>query len=224
MAGIMKDCPCKTKTDEEIKYEQVMENAWTRDPSGRLEVKLPWKVDPSTLSNNRWQAIQRDQRLAYQMARNVEIQELFANQVEEMISMGILKEVDKNYPTRYLPLLAVVDLNRESTKIRVCLDAKSRHQKLSINDALLKGKMEIPNIIEMITKFRCGKIALIGDIQKMYWQINLHKGDQKYHGVVWNSKTYVFTRVCFGEKPSSPIAEEAMLRISKDGKDTHSNA
>ena len=41
IAGISKDCPCQLKTDEEVKYEKVMYSSWSRDNSGRFEVKLP---------------------------------------------------------------------------------------------------------------------------------------------------------------------------------------
>ena len=44
MAGVSKECPCQIKSDDEIKYEQVMQKAWSRDEFGRFEVKLPWKV------------------------------------------------------------------------------------------------------------------------------------------------------------------------------------
>ena len=152
------------------------------------------------------------------------MKKLFTKQIQEMISNGILKEVDESYPKRYLPLLAVTDLERESTKVRVCLDARTRHQNISMNDVLLKGRLEIPNILTIIMKYRTGEIVLIGDIQKMYWQIKIHESDHKYHGIVWNAKTFVFTRICFGEKPSSPIAEESMIRVSQAGKNTHPEA
>ena len=42
-----------------------------------------------------------------------------------MISLVMLRKVDSSYPKRYLPLLAVVDLEKESTKVRVCLDSKT---------------------------------------------------------------------------------------------------
>ena len=77
-AGIMKDCPCQLKTDDEIKYEKAMENAWTTDLTGRLEVKLPWKVNPSTLPNIRVQALHRDANLKRQLARKPEVEKLFS--------------------------------------------------------------------------------------------------------------------------------------------------
>ena len=137
-----------------------------------------------------------------------------------MVKNGVLMKVEDNYLKRHLPLLAVINMDRETTKVRVCLDAKTKFQRFSLNDALLKGKLEMPDILQVITKFRVGKFAMVGDIQKMFWQIRLHTDDQKYHGVIWNENTYVFTRVCFGDKTSPPIAEESMIKVAHYGKDS----
>ena len=102
-----------------------------------------------------------------------------------MISKGILREVGETYPKRYLPLLTVIYLNGESTKVRVCL---GQIPEIVDERCSLKGKIEISNVLDMLTKFRCGVVALIGDIRKMYWQINLYEDDQKYHCVVWEEK------------------------------------
>ena len=53
----------------------------------------------------------------------------------------------------------------------------------------------------------------------MFWQIKLSEYDQQFHGVVYGSKTFVFTRVCFGDKPSPTIADICMKNISIHGKD-----
>ena len=75
--------------------------------------------------------------LRKQIAKDIDVQNLFNKQIEDMITKGILKEVDGGYPKRYVPLIAVTDLSRESTKVRVCLDAKTKYRDMSLNDALL---------------------------------------------------------------------------------------
>ena len=50
-----------------------------------------------------------------------------------MISNGILLKADPNEVRRYLPLLAVVDLDRESTKVRVCMDSKVKYKGINLN-------------------------------------------------------------------------------------------
>ena len=65
----------------------------------------------------------------------------------------------------------MVNLENDSTKVRVCLDAKSKYKGVSLNDALLKGKLEMADIIQVLIGFRTGYHALLGDISKMFWQI-----------------------------------------------------
>ena len=90
MAGISKECPCLTKTDDELKFEKLMETSWSKDEDGRLQVQLPWKVDPNTLENTRIQAINRDIKIRQQMAKKLGVMKLFAEQINEMIKEGVL--------------------------------------------------------------------------------------------------------------------------------------
>ena len=75
-----------------------------------------------------------------------------------------------------------------------------------------------------LKRFRSGKYTLIGDMSKMFWQIKINEQSQKYHGVIFKGETYVFTRVYFGNKPSTPIAELGMIKVAEHGKTSHPNA
>ena len=135
--------------------------------------------------------------------------------------MKVLRKVEKDVPKRYIPLLAVTDLERESTKVRICMDAKRKFNGVSFNDYLLNGKLEMSDIFQIITKFRAGDSVIQGDIKKMFWQILLSEYDQQFHGVIHNGETYLFTRVCFGDKPSPIIADICMQKIAREGKDEY---
>ena len=222
LAGIYKECACNEKTDDELLFETAMKDAWSVDETGRFEVKLPWKSTRNNLRNNRVQAWSRSMNLEkYLKKKDPGLLKLFQEQVTEMITTDVLREVPPSYPHRYLPLLAVITPEKESTKLRVCLDSKSKFAGLSLNDALLKGKMKMNDIFETILQFRCGKYTLVGDIRKMFWQIKITEEDQKYHGVIFNGKTYVFTRVGFGNNNSPPIADTGMLKMAYNGKESH---
>ena len=127
------------KTDDEILFDDKMKSAWSTDASGRFEVRLSWKIDQETLENNKAQAENRDAKLMQQLKRKKDVQKLFNQQINEMIENGIIRNVDSGYPRSYLPLLAVVNPEKESSKVRVCLDAKCKFNGISLNDALLKG-------------------------------------------------------------------------------------
>ena len=52
MAGILKECPCSTRSDDELKFDKIMETSWKKGEDGRLEVRLSWKIDPNSLEND----------------------------------------------------------------------------------------------------------------------------------------------------------------------------
>ena len=95
---------------------------------------------------SREQAVIRDRQLKKQLEKDPVVRKLFQEQIDAMICKGILKEVNEKYPRRYLPILAVTDLNRKSTKVRVCLDARSKFHGLGMNDLLYKGRINMPDI------------------------------------------------------------------------------
>ena len=70
LAGIYKECQYTIKTDDEIKFEKIMETAWQRNDDSRFQVRLPWKLDPNTLDNNRVQAVSRDIRIYSQLKKS----------------------------------------------------------------------------------------------------------------------------------------------------------
>ena len=140
-AGVKKECVCQLKTDEELKYERAMRNAWSINENGNFQVKLPWEMDPRNLPNNKTQALERDYKLNRQLSKNPEIEELFSEQINEMIKLSVLKPDDVDFPKRYLPLLPVINMERDSTKIRVCVDAKTKcHLLFTDSIVLLKQK------------------------------------------------------------------------------------
>ena len=49
MGWYIERCPCQTKTDDEYKFEKLMEMSWSKGENGRLQVQLAWKVNPNTL-------------------------------------------------------------------------------------------------------------------------------------------------------------------------------
>ena len=98
------------------------------------------------------------------------------------------------------------------------MDAKSKFMGTSFNDYLLKGKLDMTDLFQILTRFRCGLWSIQGVIKKMFWQIKLNRDDECYHGVIYNGQTYVFTRVCFGNKPSPAITNKCMIRISENGR------
>ena len=91
LSRITKECICSVESDDKKKFNQLMKSSWCTGKDGRFEVKLPWKIDPATLENNKEQAISRDIKLNAYLGKHPKIFELFIEQIESMIKEGILR-------------------------------------------------------------------------------------------------------------------------------------
>ena len=219
LAGISKEPESVTKSPEDTEFDRKMEEGMIQDVDGRLKVDMPWNCDPNkVLKNNRAQAVQCDVRLMKELEKDPVVLKLFNEVKNSMIKDGIWKKVDPNYIKRFVPLLTVVKMDRETSKVRVCLDSKRKFGGVCVNDALLKGSFDAVDIFRAITKARTGKHVLIGDMKKMFWQVKMSEEDQRFHGIMCEGETYVFTRVCYGDKPSPSIADYSMRLIARSGK------
>ena len=137
------------KDEEEVQFEKRIKlDNDVKD--NRFQVELPWKYNPDTFKNNRNQAVERDIRLLRQLSKRSEVLVLFQEQIKEMVATGVLRKVDSAYPKRYLPLLAISSLGRESSKVRICLDAKCKFEGISLNDYLFNGRIEINDIFKVL--------------------------------------------------------------------------
>ena len=73
----------------------------------------------------------------------------------------------------------------------------------SLNDTLAVGPMLHPTLDRILLRFRTFRVALTGDIGKMYREILLAPSDQQYHRFLWRAqvdqavKPYCMNRVKF---------------------------
>ena len=98
------------------------------------------------------------------------------------------------------------------------LDSKRKFRGVSANHVLLKGSFDAVDIFCAVTKACSGKYVLIGHMKRMFWQIKISEEDQRFHGIICEGETYVFTRVCYGNKLSPSIADYSMKVIAQAGK------
>ena len=86
---------------------------------------------------------------------------------------------------------------------------------VSLNDCLETGPSLIPNLAEILIRFRRYKVAMIANITKAFLQIQVRKEDQDVHRFLWNQNGVIrimrFARVPFGNK-SSPFLLNATIQ------------
>ena len=137
-------------------------------------------------------------------------------------------EVDKpSCETYYLPHHWVFKEDSTTTKLRVLFDGSAKTSNgQSLNETLMVGAKLQPYLYSTLLRFRFHKIALSGDIAKMYRQIASDKDDKDFHRILWRDnpqepiKHLRMTRVTYGIASSSfhsiRSLQETANRLSDD--------
>ena len=89
---------------------------------------------------------------------------------------------------------------------------------MSLNDCIEAGPSLIPNLVEVLIRFRRWKVALTADISKAFLQIKLARKDRDVHRFLWqldqedsSVRVMRFLRVTFGVK-ASPFLLNATIQ------------
>ena len=189
--------------------------------NGHYEVSLLWRRDCSELSNHFNISYNRLKYLHQRLLKRPEILQEYNNIIQEQHSKGIIERVETCdtmhiKSAHYLPHHAIIRTERETTKLRIVYDgsAKSDAKDLSLNDFLDTGPNYIPKLFELLLRFRCHRIALVGDIEKAFLMIGIAEDDREKLRFLWlknpfevNSEIveYRFNKLVFGLRPSPAI-------------------
>ena len=145
--------------------------------------------------------------------------------IREQVETGVVEEVaelDKVDKVHYLPHQAVVRKDAVTTKVRIVFDASSKGSKTeaSLNDCLHVGPSLNPLLYNILLRFRENTIALVGDIEKAFLNVEVDETDRDCLRFLWvkdidsevhETVVYQFCRVVFGLN-ASPFLLNATLR------------
>ena len=70
-------------------------------------------------------------------------------------------------------------------KIRVVFDCSAKYQGKSLNDLLLNSPNLTNNLFGVLTRFRQERVALMADIESMFYQVKVSKADCSYLCFLW---------------------------------------
>ena len=191
----------------------------------RYSVGLPWKVGHAPLPTNYNNSLSRLKSQLKKLRLYPDILEMYNNVISEQVEMGVIEQVsllEQAQQIHYIPHQAVCRENAETTKLRVVYDAscKDRKSGVSLNDCLHAGPALTPLIFDILLRFRSSRVALVGDIEKAFLNIEVHPEDRDCLRFLWVDDihkadpqivVYKFSRVPFGAK-SSPFLLNAVLQ------------
>ena len=115
------------------------------------------------------------------MKSKPEVLKQYDNVIKEQLSSGVVELVDKSKErevlpgtVHYLPHKEVLKEDRTTTKLRVVYDASAKaHDGTSLNECLLAGPSLTPLLFDLLLRLRINKIALNGDIQKAFLNVEV---------------------------------------------------
>ena len=87
----------------------------------------------------------------------------------------------------YLPHMAVVHKDAETTKVRVLFNASCG---TSLNDCLLVDHPLISLLFDKLVQFRDNRIAIAGDIEKVFLNIEVDPSDCDVLAFLWVDDMY----------------------------------
>uniref|UniRef100_A0A8D9AEK0 Integrase catalytic domain-containing protein n=1 Tax=Cacopsylla melanoneura TaxID=428564 RepID=A0A8D9AEK0_9HEMI len=181
-----------TLTDDDLAL-QKFESA-IRYENNRYYVDFPWKDGcKEDVQSNFGIAIGRLRSLVKRHAKDGVLDACKTN-FDEQLKLGILERVDSspnNTKSHYFPYHAVIRTERETTKIRVVMDASAKQDrnKPSLNQLLYRGPVLLENLCSLLLRFRTHKFGIIGDLEKAFLNIGLNESERDFTRILWLKDT-----------------------------------
>ena len=184
--GIKEPC-CETQTKAD-KFVDIKFNG------ERYEASLPWKDDNEPIPSVYQLCYNRLRSLHQKLRRDPQLLEEYDQTIKEQLQMEIIEEVPQvesnnkfSEDVHYLPHHAVLRQDRQTTKVRVVYDgsAKSPNIVYSLNDCLQVGPNYIPQLFDVLLKFRWNPIALTADIEKVFLMVAINEANRDMLRFLW---------------------------------------
>ncbi|XP_062533238.1 uncharacterized protein LOC134202200 [Armigeres subalbatus] len=227
---------CNSYSLEERHYEQVCQSTTSRDENSRYIVRLPKKADfDAMLGDSKNNALRRYDQLERRLNRDLTLKEEYHAFMKEYLSLGHMRLVETDdgtkHPTYYLPHHPVMKEDSTTTKVRVVFDGSARTSTgFSLNEALCVGPVVQDDLLSLILRFRTYPDALVGDIAKMYRQVQVHPEDRSLQRILFRFSNgtpvqiYELLTVTYGLAPSSYLATRTLQQLTTDEGDAYSMA
>ena len=197
-------------------------------PAGRYVVTLPRRESTLQLGESRSKALNRYLRNEQSLLKKGTWTQ-FQAVVQEYLSLGHAQPVTPQemctpvQQSYYLPMHAVYKASSSSTKLRVVFDASCPTSTgVALNHILAAGPTLHPNLDKILIRFRSYRVALSGDIGKMYREVLLSEPDRQLHRFLWRSHPdqpihdYCMNRVTFGVTSSPYVAVRTLQQTAMD--------
>lgn len=220
--------------------EDLYKETTTRDSTGRYEVALPFKSNPSILGNSFDIAKRRFLYLERKFERQPLLKVAYDEVIKDYLDKSYLspvKTIDASTHSFYIPHHAVLREDKATTKVRPVLDASAKSSSgFSLNDVLHTGPNLQGDLFTILLNMRLFPIAISADVRQMYLRIGVREQDRCFQRVLYrinpgdenfsehsdnfsadsSIQTLEFNRVAFGLKCSPFLALRTVAQLAQD--------
>ena len=193
---------------------------------GHYQLPLPFKEQIMDVPNNKSLAIKRVFSLKKKLQTNKKMHEDYCTFMKNIFDKGFAEKCDsssENGKTWYLPHHGVYH-PKKPNKIRVVFDCSAKYGGVSLNSLLLQGPDLTNQIIGVLTRFREDQVALVGDIESMFYQVRVPKDQRDMLRFVWwpegdlsaELQEYQMCVHLFGGTHSPSTCNYALRKTAKD--------
>ena len=198
---------------------------------GRVFVKLPkFHGISQPLSKNTAMVQAQIQKLQAKFMEDPSLEEAYVKAITEWIQMGVLvpvteKELDSVKYWAEMPYHPVFRQAAKTHKVRIVMNGSAKSKgTASLNDYLATGPNILPQIVNILSKFRTSNYFVIADIEKAFLQVGLLEPDDHLFVFRWlekdengipRQKLYRFARMPWGIN-SAPFVLNAVVRFLYD--------
>ena len=100
--------------------------------------------------------------------------------IKDQQSRGIVETVSSDAATHvhYFPHREVVRSDKQTTKLRIVFDASAKRDGPSLNDCVHAGPPPTPLLMDIMMRFRCHQIVLVGDLRKAFSMVGVNETDR----------------------------------------------
>ena len=214
---------------DKIFMEKVKSSMQFKDR--HYQVALPFREEKPQMPNNVNHALQRLKGLKNKMKKNLQFKNDYSDFMNKIIENGCAEripdnEIDRNDGKVWYIYHHGVYNTKKPGKIRVVFDCSAKFQGISLNSQLLPGPDLTNSLVGVLIRFRQESVALMSDIESMFYQVKVPASEQDYLRFLWwpdgniHSTPVPFRMKVhiFGAVSSASVANAALRQITQDHK------
>ncbi|KAJ8349111.1 hypothetical protein SKAU_G00277000 [Synaphobranchus kaupii] len=223
-----KEMSCEDKRFVDLATSSVMLK------NKHYHLPLPFRDKNVVMPNNRKMAVQRTVNLARRFKRDSAYAAEYKTFMDNVLAKGYAERVPQEELLRndghvwHIPHHGVY--HKRKNKLRVVFDCSSSYRGRSLNAELLQGPDLANSLLGVLLRFRQERIAIMADIEAMYYQVKVHEDHRDFLRFLWwpggdttkPLEAYRMNVHLFGAVSSPSIANFALKQTGCDNPDQYS--